>query len=147
MSRRQKTLPWTEIGILLLAAGLRLAFLDLKPPHFDEGVNGWFADQMTRLGYFRYDPANYHGPLHFYAIFLSQTLLGRNLWALRLPAVLASLLGVWSCFASKAFRRSRGAIRLAIVSLRNVFYGRYSVTNPAVFFDPFSWEFSALEER
>ncbi len=35
------------------------------------GVNGWFADQMTRLGHFRYDPNNYHGPLHFYAVFLS----------------------------------------------------------------------------
>ena len=130
MSRRQKTLPWTEIGILLLAAGLRLAFLDLKPPHFDEGVNGWFADQMTRLGYFRYDPTNYHGPLHFYAIFLSQTLLGRNLWALRLPAVLASLLGVWSLLR---FRKhfgvptARFAALAMAVSPAYVFYGRYSI--------------------
>jgi uncharacterized protein (TIGR03663 family) len=130
VSRRQKTLPWTEIGILLLAAGLRLAFLDLKPPHFDEGVNGWFADQMTRLGYFRYDPTNYHGPLHFYAIFLSQTLLGRNLWALRLPAVLASLLGVWSLLR---FRKhfgvptARFAALAMAVSPAYVFYGRYSI--------------------
>ena len=70
---RLKTLPWIEIGILALAAALRVALLDIKPPHFDEGVNGWFVDQMTRNGYFRYDPTNYHGPLHFYAVFLSQT--------------------------------------------------------------------------
>jgi hypothetical protein len=53
---RLKTLPWIEIGILALAAVLRIALLDIKPPHFDEGVNGWFVDQMTRNGFFRYDP-------------------------------------------------------------------------------------------
>ena len=55
---RLKTLPWIEIGILALAAALRVTLLDIKPPHFDEGVNGWFADQMTRNGFFRYDPTN-----------------------------------------------------------------------------------------
>ena len=130
MTGRLKTLPWIEIGILALAAVLRIALLDIKPPHFDEGVNGWFADQMTRTGYFRYDPTNYHGPLHFYAVFLSQTLFGRNLWALRLPAVVASLLAVWSLLR---FREHLGApaARLAAlamaVSPAYVFYGRYSI--------------------
>ena len=64
---------------------------------------------MTRNGYFRYDPTNYHGPLHFYAVFLSQTLFGRNLWALRLPAVIASLLAVLvSPELSGAFRPAGG---------------------------------------
>ena len=127
---RLKTLPWIEIGILALAAALRVALLDIKPPHFDEGVNGWFADQMTRSGYFRYDPTNYHGPLHFYAVFLSQTLLGRNLWALRLPAVVASLLAVWSILR---FREPFGATAARIAALAMalspacVFYGRYSI--------------------
>ena len=42
----------------------------MKPPHFDEGINGWFVDQMMRTGYYKYDPSNYHGPLHFYVLFL-----------------------------------------------------------------------------
>jgi len=49
------------------------------------GINGWFVDQMVKSGFYRYDPTNYHGPLHFYVLFLSQTLFGRNLWALRMP--------------------------------------------------------------
>ncbi len=44
----------------------------MKPPHFDEGINGWFVDQMRKNGFYRYDPTNYHGPLHFYILFLAQ---------------------------------------------------------------------------
>ncbi|HEY5812686.1 MAG TPA: flippase activity-associated protein Agl23, partial [Terrimicrobiaceae bacterium] len=98
--------------------------------HFDEGVNGWFVDQMTRTGYFRYDPTNYHGPLHFYAVFLSQTLFGRNLWALRLPAVIASMLAVWSLLRFKEHFGSATASLAALamaVSPAYVFYGRYSI--------------------
>jgi len=147
-----KRLPWIEIGILALAAGLRVAMLDLKPPHFDEGVNGWFADQMTRTGYFRYDPTNYHGPLHFYAVFLSQTLLGRNLWALRLPAIVASLLAVWSLLR---FREHFGAstARLAAlamaVSPAYIFYGRYSIHESwlVLFSTLFLWAWFGLWEK
>src|SRR6202042_263502 len=92
MAKRQLLFP---VLILLLAALVRFASLDLKPPHFDEGINGWFVDQMMKNGYYRYDPTNYHGPLHFYVLFLSQTLFGRNLWALRLPVVIMSTVCVW----------------------------------------------------
>jgi uncharacterized protein (TIGR03663 family) len=125
-----RKLPWIELGILLVALVLRVAFLDIKPAHFDEGVNGWFADQMTRQGFFRYDPENYHGPLHFYSVFLCQTLFGRNLWALRISALVPSLLAVWAILR---FREFFGpvTVRLAAlamaVSTACVFYGRYSI--------------------
>ena len=77
--------------IIGFGAFLRILLLGIKPPHFDEGINGWFVDQMIKNGFYRYDPTNYHGPLHFYFLFLSQTLFGRNLWALRLPVVLVSI--------------------------------------------------------
>ena len=86
--------PWDVIAILAVAAIFRLVLLDLKPPHFDEGINGWFADVLRETGSFQYNPDNFHGPWHFYTVFLSQELFGRNLWALRGPAVLASLLTV-----------------------------------------------------
>lgn len=129
MSRLSK-LPWLEIMILLLAGVFRLIFLDIKPPHFDEGINGWFADQMTKNGYYKYDPGNYHGPLHFYAVFLSQTLFGRNLWALRIPAVIPAILAVWAILRFRTFF-GVGAVRWAAlamaVSPAFVFYGRYSI--------------------
>jgi uncharacterized protein (TIGR03663 family) len=125
-----KRLSWIDLGILAIAAGLRIAFLNIKPAHFDEGVNGWFADQMERTGYFRYDPTNYHGPLHFYALFLSQTLFGRNLWALRLPAIIASLLAVWAALRFREYfgaTTARMAALAMAVSPAYVFYGRYSI--------------------
>src|SRR5436305_1207482 len=52
---------WTPWLILGLAALLRLVLLGMKPPHFDEGINGWFVDQVMHNGFYRYDPTNYHG--------------------------------------------------------------------------------------
>ena len=88
------SLPLVRIGIVALAALLRLYALDLRPPHFDEGVNGWFLDQMAKTGFYKYDPTNYHGPLHFYVLFVFRCVFGRHLWALRLPIVCIGILTV-----------------------------------------------------
>ncbi len=102
----------------------------MKPPHFDEGINGWFVDQMTKTGFYRYDPTNYHGPLHFYILFLAQSLFGRHIWALRLPVVLASLGSLFVMFKFEPFV-GRGISRLAALAMAIspafVFYGRYSI--------------------
>ncbi|MFM8458905.1 MAG: flippase activity-associated protein Agl23 [Chthoniobacterales bacterium] len=119
--------------ILLLAAALRLWALDLKAPHFDEGINGWFSDKLRETGTFAYDPTNYHGPWHFYTLFLSQSLLGRNIWALRLPVVVASLLCITVIFMfARWFGRTavRWAALAFAVSPACVFYGRYSIHEP-----------------
>src|SRR5216117_4383046 len=39
---------WTPWLILGLAVFLRFFLLGIKPPHFDEGINGWFVDQMIK---------------------------------------------------------------------------------------------------
>ena len=39
-----------------------------KPIHFDEGINGWFSMKMNQMGFYKYDPQNYHGPLYFYLL-------------------------------------------------------------------------------
>src|SRR6187397_564815 len=94
---RAAEVDWTPWLIVALGAFLRLLLLGIKPPHFDEGINGWFVDQMVKNGFYRYDPTNYHGPLHFYVLFIFQTLFGRNVWALRLPVVIVSISCVWLC--------------------------------------------------
>ena len=120
-------LPWMIVGF---AACLRLLLLGMKPPHFDEGINGWFVDQMVHNGFYRYDPTNYHGPLHFYVLFMFQTLLGRDIWALRLPVVIISITCVWLTLKFEPFvgrRISRWAAVAMAVSPGFVFYGRYSI--------------------
>jgi uncharacterized protein (TIGR03663 family) len=121
---------WPAIGILLVAAAVRLTLLSIKPPHFDEGVNGWFVDQMMRTGFYHYDPTNYHGPFHFYVLFLAQVLLGRHIWALRLPLVLISLATVWLTMRFDRFIGREAALWAAAamaVSPGGVFYARYAI--------------------
>jgi uncharacterized protein (TIGR03663 family) len=121
---------WTPWLILGLAVFLRFLLLGIKPPHFDEGINGWFVDQMVKEGYYRYDPTNYHGPLHFYTIFLFKALFGRNLWALRTPVVLVSIGCVWLALKFEPLV-GRTVARLAALAMAVspgfVFYGRYSI--------------------
>lgn len=105
------------LAILALAVVTRWLWLDLKPPHFDEGVNGWFVDQIQRNGSFKYDPTNYHGPLHFYALFVSKVLFGRNLWALRAPVVLAGILTVALLLWRLPRHAPRGAAWLAALGM------------------------------
>ena len=119
--------PWIIIG---LAVFLRFFWLGIKPPHFDEGINGWFVDQVMKNGFYKYDPTNYHGPLHFYVLLVSEALFGRNVWALRLPVVLVSIGCVWLCFKFEPlFGRtvSRIAALAMAVSPGFIFYGRYSI--------------------
>jgi uncharacterized protein (TIGR03663 family) len=127
---RAAAIDWTPWLIVALGAFLRLLLLGIKPPHFDEGINGWFVDQMTKTGFYKYDPTNYHGPLHFYVLFLSQTLLGRNLWALRLPVVLVSIFCVYLATRFEPIL-GRNVSRLAALAMAVspgfVFYGRYSI--------------------
>lgn len=74
--------------IFAAALVLRLWDLDLKPLHHDEGVNGWFLINLFENGYYRYDPANYHGPFLYYTILIAFKFLGVNDFALRLMPAL-----------------------------------------------------------
>ncbi len=118
------------VAAAVAAAVVRVWALDIKPAHFDEGVNGWFVDQMARTGFYAYDPTNYHGPLHFYVVFVSQTLLGRNLWALRLPTVVAGVLIVLALWGLRRFL-PKGvclwAACFAAISPALTFYSRYAI--------------------
>ena len=122
-----KWVPWM---ILALALILRLIWLGIKPPHFDEGVNGWFVDQMTKQGYYHYDPGNYHGPFHFYILFLAQTLFGRSVIALRVPLVLINVATIWLVFQFRRFIPWRVCVLAALafaVSPGMLFYSRYAI--------------------
>ena len=81
-------------------------------------------------GFYRYDPTNYHGPLHFYVLLLSESLFGRNVWALRLPVVLVSIGCVWLMLKFEPLvgrNVSRIAALAMAVSPGFVFYGRYAI--------------------
>lgn len=97
-------------------------FLSNKPLHFDEGINGWFALQLQKTGFYVYDPTNFHGPLYFYLLSWWTGLWGPTVEALRsLPGVfsIAGLLLFW--------RRYPWMSWLLLVSPMCVFYGRSGI--------------------
>ena len=119
-----------RVAVVALAAFLRLWQLELRPPHFDEGVFGLIADDIRQIGYYPYNPGYYHGPLLHYVLFGSTSLLGRNLWALRLPEALAGILLVDWIFRFERFYGARVCLWTALaiaVSPAYVFFSRYAI--------------------
>ena len=118
------------LGIVVVAGLLRLWHLELRPPHHDEGVNGWFVERMLTSGAYTYDPANYHGPTYFYLLAASRALFGFGLWQLRLPG---ALIGVALCLVPLLARRRLGwgaalaACALLATSPTLVYYARDAI--------------------
>jgi uncharacterized protein (TIGR03663 family) len=115
--------------LVVFAAVLRFAFLSWKAPHFDEGINGHFVMQTWANGYFTYDPSNYHGPLYFYYLHLSEILLGRGILSFRIATALLSTLVVYViALHSRYFGKvAYWAAAIIAVSPAFVFYGRYAI--------------------
>ncbi|MDD5110405.1 MAG: TIGR03663 family protein [Patescibacteria group bacterium] len=122
--------------IFALAVITRFSLLSLRPLHHDEGVNFWFTNQIMSTGHFAYDPNNYHGPLFFFAIFLSFLVLGVSEFSLRLPAALFGLALVISPLLLRG-RKDAWAIPAAgflLLSPSLVYYSRYAIHEMALVF-------------
>lgn len=124
-------------GVFLLALISRFYGLTFKPIHFDESINGWFAQKMIADGYYQYDPNNYHGPLYFYLLRFFEMLWGTSLNTLRtLPAIFsiaAIMIYFWGWARSRSWNLWMAA--LLLFSPAFVFYGRSGIHEmPFVFF-------------
>lgn len=78
---------WLAFGTGLV---LRLLWLDLRPLHHDEGVNGWFLVRLLDGYRYEYDPERFHGPFLYFFGAPWALLLGMSETVLRLPVALAS---------------------------------------------------------
>ncbi|QDK37048.1 flippase activity-associated protein Agl23 [Bdellovibrio sp. NC01] len=123
--------------ILLLALVSRFYDITNKPLHFDEGINGWFVLQMAKMGFYKYDPVNYHGPMYFYMLQFFEFLWGRSIATLRaLPAtfsVLAVMIFTFSFLRSRAMQWIM--VGFVMISPAFLFFGRSGIHEmPFVFF-------------
>lgn len=115
--------------ILLIAAYFRLSDLAIKPPHFDEGINGHFVLTLWRDGFYTYDPSNFHGPLYFYLLHLAEVIFGRGVESFR---IMNAFLAIGLVAFLFQFRRFVGgaavwAAAMVAVSPAFTFYGRYAI--------------------
>ncbi|HVG28623.1 MAG TPA: hypothetical protein VM864_02785 [Pyrinomonadaceae bacterium] len=120
--------------VLAVAALLRVLYLELKPLHHDEGVNGFFLLGLLRQGKYQYNPSNYHGPtLYYFTLPLasfadSHHWLGT--WALRSVTVAFGLATVWLALCLRRYIGAVGALACAAllaVSPGMVFFSRYYI--------------------
>ena len=115
------------LGLLALSASLRLSALDLRPLHHDEGSNAIFVLRLLHEGVYRYDPANYHGPVLFYLSALALRLFGVATTSLRLaPAALGALMAplAWCLRGELGRAGAASAGVLLAVSPSLVYYAR-----------------------
>ncbi len=119
-----------RLVILVLFLLFRFYHLGVRPPHHDEAVNGWFVDGIFQNGFYRYDPQNYHGPIHFYILTFFEILFGRSIEVLRASTVILGGLVAFTPFLFKKYISDRGAWIAAFflaVSPAMVFYSRYAI--------------------
>jgi uncharacterized protein (TIGR03663 family) len=126
---RGRSIGLILLAILALAFILRSIGLELKPPHFDEGINGNFVEGMWSSGFYRYDPTNFHGPLYFYILQMAETIFGFGIFGLRFVNGLISLGIVAMVGAHRRFvgRAALWAALIVAVSPGFVFYSRYAI--------------------
>lgn len=116
-------------ALLLVTAYFRFFNIGLKPPHFDEGINGHFVMTIWRDGFYTYDPTNFHGPLYFYLCHLAEILLGRSIDSFRLMNAVIALALVFAIYQFKRFRGLPASLAAWTIALSPAFtfYGRYAI--------------------
>jgi len=120
---------WLVALLLVISVALLLRFwaLEVRPLHHDEGVNGWFLDNLAERGYYRYNPEGFHGPLIYYLALLPLRLLGRSIFSLRLVPSLLGVLTVALVWLLRHRLGSAGAVAAAALLATSpvlVYYSR-----------------------
>src|SRR5215203_1959485 len=96
--------------ITAVATFLRFFWLELKPLHHDEGVNGYFLTSLFRNGEYKYDPANYHGPdLYYIALAFTKT-FGLNTLSIRASVAIFGVLTVVLAFFLRKYIGKTGSL-------------------------------------
>ena len=130
--QRTKDYPWL-LGcfvITTIAAFLRFYWLELKPLHHDEGVNGFFLITLFRSGTYKYDPTNYHGPDLYYIALAFCKVFGLNTISIRASVGIFGVLTVVAAFFLKKYIGRIGSLAAAMflaLSPGMVYISRYFI--------------------
>jgi uncharacterized protein (TIGR03663 family) len=138
-------------SVMLVAALVRFYQLELRPMHHDEGVNGFFLNNLIRTGIFRYDPTNYHGPTLYYFTLPLATAAERmqmyGTWTVRLLPLIFGLATVWLALGLRRYIGRVGALAagaLLALSPGVVFFSRYFIHEMMFVFFTFGIVVAAL---
>jgi uncharacterized protein (TIGR03663 family) len=144
---KDKIIRWS---ILLVALFFCFTDLSLKPPHFDEGINGFFVNQIWENGFFTYDPDNYHGPLLFYLFQISEKIFGFGVTSFRIVSALFVFLIVAFILRSRITLGRHASLFAALalgLSPGMIFFGRSAIHESAFVFFQVLWMGGFLKAR
>jgi uncharacterized protein (TIGR03663 family) len=116
--------------VTAVATFLRFFWLELKPFHHDEGVNGFFLTTLFRDGVYKYDPANYHGPTLYYITLAFTKVFGLETVPVRWSVAIFGVLIVILAFYLKRYIGRIGSLFAALflaLSPGMVFISRYFI--------------------
>ncbi|MGC2236105.1 MAG: glycosyltransferase family 39 protein [Pyrinomonadaceae bacterium] len=116
--------------ITAVAVFLRFYWLELKPLHHDEGVNGYFLTNLFREGVYKYDPANYHGPDLYYLALAFSKVFGLETISIRASVAIFGVFTVFLAFFLKKYIGKIGSLAAALflaVSPGMVYISRYFI--------------------
>ncbi len=117
-------------AVTAVATFLRFFWLDLKPLHHDEGVNGFFLTNLVHDGVYKYDPANYHGPTLYYLAYPFVKLFGLHTIPIRASVAIFGVLTVILALFLKRYIGKIGSLFAALflaLSPGMVFISRYFI--------------------
>lgn len=125
-------IPWlVNSGLVtLVAVFLRFYWLELKPLHHDEGVNGYFLTRLFREGVYKYDPSNYHGPDLYYIALAFTKIFGLNTLSIRWSVAVFGVLTVVLALFLKRWIGKTGALAAGLflaLSPGMVYISRYFI--------------------
>jgi len=118
------------LAVAAIAVFWRFYWLELKPFHHDEGVNGFFMTTLFRDGIYKYDPSNYHGPTLYYIALAFAKVFGFNTISMRASVGIFGVLTVVMAFFLKRYIGKIGSLTAALLlalSPGMVFISRYFI--------------------
>lgn len=139
--------PTAATLVCVAAAGLRLWQLGVRPMHADEAVQAIKFGQLLQVGYYRYDPHEFHGPtLNFFTLPVAWVGGARRIGQLTethlrlLPAVIGTLLVLLVLSAGGHLGRQSAfwAAVFTAFSPALVFYSRYYIHETLLVFFSFA---------
>ena len=141
--------PWLLgcAAVTLIALIFRFYWLELKPLHHDEGVNGFFLTTLFREGVYKYDPSNYHGPTLYYVALAFTKIFGLNTLSIRSSTAIFGVLTIILAFFLKDYIGKIGSLAAALflaLSPGMVFISRYFIHELLFVFFSFAIVISVL---
>lgn len=121
---------WMAAGVTVIAAICRFIYLEVRPFHHDEGVNGFFLHNLIKDGVYKYDPANYHGPTLYYVGLAFSKVFGLETIPMRASTAIFGLMMVVLVLFMKKYIGKAGSLIAALfvaLSPGMTFVSRYFI--------------------